>query len=386
MLRLIFRNLLRRPLRNGLTLAGISVAMGVLICVESFGDGYRNRVRREVEQAGVQIMLVPLGCPYDAAARVLKNNALEASLPYAALEIVREDPGVAVAAPMLIAALPRQGERRVDIWVGLDESSLQLRPWWNVTAGNAWFAGGDEAILGADAAALEMRTHNDKLSSPETKRTFRVAGILERSGTSDDIAFFVPLATAQDMFAQTGRLTAIAIRLKDPTHTTETLARLQEIRGAQAVTMTEMMGTFARLVGMVRTWVLSIVAIVVTVSALTVFNTLLAGVLERATEFGLMRAMGASRTQVFSLLIGEALLLTIAGLGAGIVLAVVLGPPVEAIARIWTPFASAEKLLTISASAVFRGCPAVICAGALAAVYPAWLAARMRPAMGAKSQ
>jgi putative ABC transport system permease protein len=386
MLRLIFRNLLRRPLRNGLTLAGISVAMGVLICVESFGDGYRNRLRREVEQAGVQIMLVPLGCPYDAAARVLKNNALEASLPFAALESVRNDPGVAVAAPMLIAALPRQNERRVDIWVGLDESSLQLRPWWNVTSGRAWFAGSNEVILGADAAAIEMRAHNDKLSSPETKRTFRVAGILERSGTSDDSAFFVPLATAQEMFGQTGRLTAIAIRLKDPTHTTETVARLQEIRGAQAVTMTEMMGTFARLVGMVRTWVLSIVAIVVTVSALTVFNTLLAGVLERANEFGLMRAMGASRTQVFSLLVGEALLLTIAGLGAGIVLAIVLGPHIETVARIWTPFSSAESLLAISASAVLRGCPAVVCAGALAAVYPAWLAARMRPAMGAKSQ
>ena len=55
MLRLIFRNVLRRPLRNGLTLAGISVAMGVLICVESFGDGYRNTLRREVEQAGVVV-------------------------------------------------------------------------------------------------------------------------------------------------------------------------------------------------------------------------------------------------------------------------------------------------------------------------------------------
>jgi putative ABC transport system permease protein len=386
MLILILRNVLRRPLRHGLTLAGISVAMAVLICVESFGDGYRNRLRREVEQAGVQIMLVPLGCPYDAAARVLKNNALEASLPFAALETVRNDPGVAVAAPMLIAALPRQNERRVDIWVGLDESSLQLRPWWHVTSGSEWFAGRDEAILGADAAAVEMRTHNDKLSSPETRRTFRVAGILQRSGTSDDSAFFVPLATAQEMFAQTGRLTAIAIRLKDPTRTTETVARLQEIRGAQAVTMTEMMGTFARLVGMVRTWVLSIVAMVVTVSALTVFNTLLAGVLERANEFALMRAMGASRTQVFGLLIGEALLLTIAGLAAGIVLAIVLGPRIEAIARIWIPFASAENLLTISPDAVFRSCPAVVCAGALAAVYPAWLAARMRPAMGAKSQ
>ena len=386
MLTLILRNVLRRPLRNALTLAGISVAIAVLICAESFGEGYRKTLRREVEQAGVQIMLVPLGCPYDAAARVLKNNALEASLPVEALETVRADANVAVAAPMLIAALPRQNERRVDVWVGLDEASLQLRPWWGVNSGNAWFASGNDAILGADAAALEMRVANDKLFSPETKREFRVAGILDRSGTTDDSAFFVPLATAQEMFGQMGRLTAIAIRLKDPTRTTETVNRLQEIRGAQAVTMTEMMGTFARLVGMVRTLVLSIVAIVVTVSALTVFNTLLAGVVERTNEFALMKAMGASRNQIFSLLLGEALLLTITGLAIGITLAIVLGPRIEAIARIWIPFTPAEELLAISGTAILRGCPVAIGAALLAGVYPAWLAARMRPAMAAKIQ
>jgi hypothetical protein len=64
----------------------------------------------------------------------------------------------------------------------------------------------------------------------------------------------------------------------------------------------------------------------------------------------------------------------------------VLGPQIEALARIWIPFAPAGNLLAISANAIFRGCPPAVCAGALAAVYPAWLAARMRPAMGAKSQ
>jgi putative ABC transport system permease protein len=287
---------------------------------------------------------------------------------------------------MLIAALPRQNERRVDVWVGLDEAALQLRPWWNVNSGNAWFASANDAILGADAAALEMRVANDKLFSPETKREFRVTGILERSGTTDDSAFFVPLATAQEMFGQMGRLTAIAIRLKDPARTTETVNRLQEIRGAQAVTMTEMMGTFARLVGMVRTLVLSIVAIVVTVSALTVFNTLLASVVERTNEFALMRAMGASRSQIFLLLLGEALLLTTTGLAIGITLAFALGPRIEAIATGWIPFAPTRELLAISGPAILRGCPAALGAGLLAALYPAWLAARMRPATAAKMQ
>src|SRR5205085_459490 len=100
-------------------------------------------------------------------------------------------------------------------------------------------------------AAVEMRSVGDKFYSPELQREFRVAGILDRSGTSDDSAFFVQLRTAQEMFSQQGRLTAIAIRLKDPNLAAGAAQRLQSISGAQIVTMTEMMGTFLNLLGAV---------------------------------------------------------------------------------------------------------------------------------------
>src|SRR5687768_1102291 len=193
MLALIIRNLLRRPLRTGLTLAGIAMATAVLVSIVAFGDGYRRALRTELDRAGVQVMLVPPGCPYDAAARVLKNNSLEHSIPASALDAARRDVAVAVAAPLLMAALPREKDRRTDLWVGLDEAALQLKPWWRVVRGSNWFSGPHEVILGADAAAIEIRLPGDKFYSPEAKREFRVAGVLERSGTSDDSAFFVPL-------------------------------------------------------------------------------------------------------------------------------------------------------------------------------------------------
>src|SRR6266850_7633380 len=299
MIRLIVRNILRRPLRNGLTFAGIAVAMAVLVCILSFGDGYRRALKSELDRAGVQMMLVPLGCPYDAATRVLKNNTLETSLPETALDAVRSDSVVSVAAPLLMAAAPRQNDRRTDIWVGLDQTALSLKPWWRVKNGQHWFSNANEVILGADAAGIEMRAPGDKFYSPEMRRQFTVAAVLERSGTSDDSAFFVPLTTAQEMFSQRGRLTAIAIRLKDPALVREAAPRLQSIPGAQVVTMAEMMGTFLNLLGAVRTLVLAVAAIAIAVSALTVFNTLLAAVLERTRELAVLRAIGASRVQIF---------------------------------------------------------------------------------------
>jgi putative ABC transport system permease protein len=386
MLKLIMRNLLRRPLRNGLTLAGIAIASAVLICIVAFGDGYQSALQGELSRSGVQLMLVPIGCPYDAAARVLQNNTLEHSLPASAWDQARRDPAVAIAAPMLMAASPRLNVRRTDVWVGLDENALPLKPWWKMRSGSAWFSSPGEVILGADAAALEMRMPDDKFYSPELKREFRVAGVLARSGTSDDNAFFIPLAAAQEMFSQTGRITSVAIRLKDPTLVRDAGQRLQQIPGAQVVTMAEMMGVFLNLLGAVRTLVLAVASIAITVSALSVFNTLLAAVVERTNELAVMRAIGASPTQVCLLLLGESLLLTFLGTVLGAVLAFLCGPLVETLARSWMTFAPGGALLTISAGNLWRCSLLALVAGAVAALYPAWRAARLQPALATKGE
>src|SRR4051812_19267285 len=256
MLKLVLRNLWRRPLRNVLTVAGVAISIGLLAALLAVATGYRMNLSKELNRSGVQLMLVPLGCPYDAAARILKNNSLEVSLPAAALNQVRLDPAVAVAAPMLMIAMPRPDNGRTDLWVGIDEAALELKPWWRGKAGASWFSEKDSVIPGSEAAAVEMRQPGDKLFSPEANRSLRVAGVLERSGTSDDSVFFVPLSTAQEMFQQPGRLTGIAIRLRDPGLLRETVERPQKIPGAQVVTMTEMMGTFLNLLGAVRSLVM----------------------------------------------------------------------------------------------------------------------------------
>lgn len=386
MLRLAFRNLLRRPLRNALTVLGLAVAVAVLVCLFAFGHGYQRALRTELDHMGLQLMLVPLGCPYDAAARVLKGKTLEHSLPESALAEARRDPAVAVAAPLLMATLPRPEEGRADMWVGLDESALTLKPWWRASAGTNWFTDDNSVILGCDAAETEMRSPGDSFFSPETGQDLRVAGVLERSGTSDDSLFFVPLSTAQRMFNQPGRLTAVAIRLRDPAALREATQRLQEIPGAQVVTLTEMMGTFLNLVGAVRTLLLSIAFVAVAVSVLGVFNTLLAAVVERTNELSVMRAIGASRSQIVGLITTESLMLTAAGSLAGILLALAAGSGIETVVKQFVPFAPAESLLSLTAPILVQSVLLGGAVGVLGGLYPAWRASQMQPAEALKAE
>ena len=384
MLRLALRNLLRRPLRNALALMGLAVAAAVLAGLAAFGKGYQRALSSELDRMGVQLMLVPLGCPYDAAARVLKGNTLENSLPQTALDMVRRDPAVAVAAPLLMAAVSRQNESRADVWVGLDESARALKPWWRAKSGAEWFPDATSAILGSEAAEIEMRAPGDKLFSPETGQSLHVTGVLDRSGTSDDSLFFVPLSTAQSMFGQAGRLTAIAIRLRDPALLREASERLQRIPGAQVVTLTEMMGVFLNLVASVRTLSRAIALLAITISVLGVLNTLLAAVVERAGELSLMRALGASRSQVFGLLAVESLLLTSAGSILGLAVVAGMGKALEQVARQFVPFAPHGALLWIDSATVWQCVLMGLTVGLVASIYPAWQASHAQPAYALK--
>ena len=386
MLSLAFKNLIRRPLRNALTMVGLAVAVAVLACLSAFDHGYRRALGSELNRMGLQLMLVPLGCPYDAAARVLKGKELEHSLPESAVELARRDPAVAVAAPLLMVAQARPSEGRADMWVGLDESALDLKPWWQAQAGEKWFSTSNSVILGCDAAEVELRSPGDSFYSPETGERLRVEGTLARSGTSDDSLFFVPLATAQRMFNQPGRLTAIAIRLHDPALLSEASQRLQTIPGAQVVTLTEMMGTFLNLVGAVRTLLLSIACVALTASVLGVFNTLLAAVVERTNELCIMRALGASRQQIVRLITTEALLLTIGGSGAGIILALVAGHGVEGLVKPFVPFAPHQPLFSLTTVILLQSVIIGAVVGVLAGAYPAWRASRLHPAEALKGE
>ncbi len=377
MFRLVWTSLRRRPLRSSLTVSGVAAAVAVILLVDRLGVAYQGQLLKELNSMGQHLMVVPLGCPYDAAARVLKGATLETSLPGTAAVSVRSDPDVDLAAPLLIGAVARPREGRTDLFVGLDESGMALKRWWKAARGQAAFPSPDALVLGADAAQAELREPGDSFYSPELQREFRVAGVLERSGTSDDNLFFVPLPTAQAMFHSSNRITAVAVRLRDPAKLGAVSARLKEIPGAQVVTQTEMMGTFLNILGAVRTLLQSVTWVAAAASVAGLVNTLVMSVAERKAEFSLFRALGASRRQLFAVISLESLLLTAGGMAGGIVFCDIAAAVGARFAPGRIPvmplvFARPEAL----ALAIGLG----IAAALLASLFPAWQAMRADPA------
>jgi len=153
--------------------------------------------------------------------------------------------------------------------------------------------------------------------------------------------------------------------------------RLQRIPGAQVVTLAEMMGTFLNLVGAARTLVAAVAAVAIAVGALGVFNTMMAAVLERTTEMGVLRAVGAGG--VWALIWLETVALCALGGAAGLIGAAAFARFVETWLRTRLPFAPDGALVRTEFSVALLCLLGSVLLGTLAALLPAWRAARLSP-------
>ncbi|HEX6967232.1 MAG TPA: ABC transporter permease [Micromonosporaceae bacterium] len=125
-----------------------------------------------------------------------------------------------------------------------------------------------------------------------------------------------------------------------------------------------------------RALFLGLAAVSLTIGALGVSNTTLVSVLERRSEIGLRRAIGASRKTIASQFLVESALLG----AAGGVLGTIIGIDVTAgiaLLRDW--------LIVVEPWVVAAGPAGGLVIGMLAGLYPAWSASRIAPATALRS-
>jgi putative ABC transport system permease protein len=115
---------------------------------------------------------------------------------------------------------------------------------------------------------------------------------------------------------------------------------------------------------------LALGAVALLVGGVGIANVMVISVLERRSEIGLRRALGASRRHIAEQFLAEALLLSVLGGLAGTVIGVV-ATSAYAVSQHWS--------VQIPALAVYGGIGAALAIGAIAGLYPSVRAARLSP-------
>ncbi len=376
-IRLAFNNLLRHRLRSLLTLVGIAASVTVLFSILSFNRGFERGLADEIRRTGIHFMVVPAGCPHEVASLVLHGAVTPKFIDTAVVERIRGAADVDLVSPMLITQVPNVERDRLDMVYGLEMSHVpEIKAGWRVEGRIP----GDGAglLLGAEVAAHDGLAIGDRIRYGE--REFTVSGIIGKTGSQDDAFVYMPVAALQEILKKRGGLTAAGVKVARPERLEEITAELSAtVPGIQIVTMNEVMRSLATLANSAKVLSLSIAVIAILISAVGVMNSILMAIFERTREIGMMRAVGASRADIFRIILQETVLLTAAGGVCGILLSTLGAGVIEGFVREVMPYVPSGRMIHFDPM-LAAGCVAfTLVVGMAAGGYPSWKASNINP-------
>jgi putative ABC transport system permease protein len=402
---LSWKNLRRRPVRTGLTVAGVALAVTVAVSLGGFMLGYSGAIDKSINMLGFQVMIMSKGCPYEAATMMLKGGTGLLYLPADTYEKVRHDPDIESITPIFVGVAQKQGSSIRDdaggsnfsVISGIDVASYRvMKPWLMFKTGagydnGRWFPASarDEVVLGFEAAEYEQRKVGDTFYASITPagrpdavmREFKVVGVLDRTGTQDDGTVFLPIDVAREYFGRPDQLTILGIKLKqfNGFKMREFETRWLKLPEVQVVGLQQVKNTLVSLVGTAQTMIAAVAAIAIIVALIGVINTILMSVYERTSEIGIMKALGARRGAIFQLVWLETVMICLAGGLAGSVAAVIGSGLVEKAIKAVADLGVSGSVVQITPLVIVYAVAGAVVLGFFSGLYPAWRASSMRP-------
>jgi putative ABC transport system permease protein len=195
----------------------------------------------------------------------------------------------------------------------------------------------------------------------------------------------MPLKTTQRIFNTGGKITGIGVKLKDIADISKFEEDLYNEPGIQVISMAEVKGTIFNLMSSAKTLTNSIAAIAIIIALIGVINTILMSVFERTKDIGVMKALGASKLDIFRIIWLETTLICAIGGILGDLLAVLGGVFVEKLIKSILPYAPSGRLVDISPDLLVYSIIGAVLTGLIAGIYPAWRACTMRPVEAIRS-
>ena len=384
-------------LRTGLTLLGMIIGVAAVISLMAIGRGTQNFITSRIEELGSELLFVrPLSTGGGQFGGGGESANLTLNDAYALLDPLFA-PSVLAVAPELqsngqvVATNANTFAQVTGVtrdWIDVRNFTVAL----GETISPAHVLNGSRvAVLGSDVAETLFGTRDPIGQTVRlNEKVFTIIGVLESKGAGEDRRVLVPITTAADRLASErtseGDINIESINVKATGPDTvdsamreaATVLRIRHrITAEDDFIITNQQETLDALNETTETFALflgAIAGISLLVGGIGIMNIMLVSVTERTREIGIRKALGARRSDVLTQFVTEALLLSIAGGGIGVILGAALtrlangrsiaGQTVE------TVFSTDIALLAMGVSAVI---------GLFFGIYPAARAASLHP-------
>ena len=333
-LNLIIENYLRNPFRSfGLSLL-IALLASVLLVGGLLSFSLSKGLNRLSSRLGADVIVIPQGSEINDQTVLLQGDSKYTYLPQGSLEFIRGLDGVEIATPQYFLTTLSASccDQKVSI-IGFDtESDFVIQPWIREVLADKLPKGA--IVVGADISVGE------KKSVKFFDRDYTVAAKLEPIGNKLDQAVFVDVATLADireaaeakgivflkeektLNGEIAAYSSILIKLKKDADV-DRLSREIHSRydGVQFRTRKDLFSGLQKSTNFLQIVVWAIVAIFLIVAAAAIVISFSLSTRERRREYALLRIVGYARKRLRTLVLGEALLVSVVGTYIGLLFA-----------------------------------------------------------------
>jgi len=362
---IVVRGLIRRPVRTGLTLVGISIGIAAVVALVGMAWGYEKSIEKQLDVIGIDLLVSNMSAG-------IMPKVYDASIQ----EPISKLPHVAETTSVLMQLLSIEDAPMMMVsgreWGGFTWNKLKI-----VEGRMPKDADEPAVVLGVLAAEVLKKKVGDTVQLETLE--LPVVGIADGGAVVENGAILLSLKIMQQATANEGKVNFIDIRLVPNTPKTaidELCEKIKIIfpegkaRAANEVVSANQGFRIAR----AMSWSTSLLAIVVGV--LGVMNTMLMTVFERTHEIGILLAVGWKRKRIVYMVLCESALLGFLGGVMGVTIGAIGLKILEhtpAIRGLLEPDLSPKLLLISVAIAVV--------VGVISGLYPAWRSSRLSPSL-----
>jgi putative ABC transport system permease protein len=302
------RNLMRRKAKAAFILAGLVIAVATVVGIITFVQATRHDIAHKLEQYGANLLIVPrtenLSLSYGGLSLGGVSFDLEEirESELARLATIPNHKNIAAVGPLVLGVASLDSRRMLMAGVDFKAAAI-LKPWWHV---EGRLPQDEEVLLGAEAARVLNLGVGQRLSV--NGRSLAVSGRIETTGSQDDQLAFLPLATAQQLFAKQGRVSMVEVAALCKDCPIDDLVRQMTavLPGARVMAIQQVVKSRLEALAQFERFSYGISGVILLIGGLVVLVTMMGSVRERTQEIGIFRAVGFRRSHILQIVFLEA--------------------------------------------------------------------------------